>query len=246
MTNATVDPAPAAPGERTSLWEDFIDVLFSPASVFRRRQQGSWVKPLLIVSIAISVVVFASMGVLQPIYDAELDKAVEKMRENPQFTEQMIEQARSVSRVFTYVFIVISMPLAIIIVGFVSWLVGKLLDSKQELHAAFVVSAYAMVPRVLQAILNAVQGLLLKPEQLSDLTKLSFSPARFMDAATTSPVVMQILNRFDLFTIWVTVLIGIGLYVTGRMSKAGATTAAIIIWVLGSIPAILGGLQRSR
>jgi hypothetical protein len=96
-----------------------------------------------------------------------------------------------------------------------------------------------------QGIANAVQGLLLKPEQLNSLAKLTFSPARFADAATTSPVMLQILMRFDLFTIWVTVLLAIGLYATGRVSKQRAVIGGILFWLVGSIPAILGGLRQT-
>lgn len=68
MTESTVPvsqtPAPA-------LWEDFIDIFYAPADVFRRRQAGNWFLPLLIITIALFVLSWASRGVLQPIMDAE-------------------------------------------------------------------------------------------------------------------------------------------------------------------------------
>jgi hypothetical protein len=126
-----------------------------------------------------------------------------------------------------------------------TWIVGKVVDSKQELHAAMMVASYAMMPRFVQAIVNAAQGLLLKPEQLNSVLKLSLSPARFANPATTSPIVLQLLNRFDLFTIWVTVLLAIGLYVTGRVSRAQAAVGGVLFWIVGGIPAILGALRQS-
>ena len=245
MTQPTVATTPA-PAEQSSLWEDFIDILFSPVSVFRRRERGSWVKPMLILTIVIAVIVFASRGVLQPVMDAEFDKVAEQMRRNPQITEDVIEKTRGFMQISTLVGSLVIFPITICLVAFATWLVGKLVDARQELHAAFVVATYAMVPRIIQGILNAVQGLLLKPEQLNGVTRLSFSPARFLDPTTASPLVLQLLNRLDLFTIWVTVLIGIGIYVTGRVSKQRAAIAAVLIWVVGSIPAILGALRQAR
>ena len=244
MTAPTAATTAPTPTEKTSLWEDFIDILFTPASVFRRRERESWLKPMLIVSIAIIAVSLASKGVLQPLYDAEIDKALEKARENPQMTEEMVEQGRSVARMIATVGIIVGTPIVIFILGFMTWLVGKLVDSKQELHAALVVASYAMVPRLVQAIANAVQGLVLRTENLTSLTQISFSPARFVDPATTSPVVVQLLNRFDVFTIWVTVLLAIGLYVTGRVSKQKAVIGGVLFWLVGTIPAVLGALRQ--
>jgi hypothetical protein len=63
------------PVDKASVWEDFIDIFFSPASVFRRREHGSWVLPLIVVTLAIAIVSFASRGVLQPVMDAEFERA---------------------------------------------------------------------------------------------------------------------------------------------------------------------------
>lgn len=245
MTAPTAATTAPTPVEKTPLWEDFIDILFSPTSVFRRRERDSWFKPMLIVSLAIIVISFASKGVLQPLYDAEIDKAMEKARENPQMTEEMIEQGRAFARVITNVGLIVGTPVVIFVIGLMTWLVGKLVDSKQELHGALVVASYAMVPRIVQAIVNAIQGLVLKPDQLTALTQLSLSPARFLDPATASPVTLQLLNRFDVFTIWVTVLLAIGLYVTGKMSKQKAVIGGILFWVIGTIPALLGALRQA-
>jgi hypothetical protein len=102
-----------------------------------------------------------------------------------------------------------------------------------------------MVPRLVQGVVNAIQGLVLKADQLTALTQLSLSPARFLDPATTSPVTLQLLNRFDLFTIWVTVLLAIGLYVTGKVSKQKAVIGGVLFWIVGTIPALLGALRQA-
>lgn len=238
------EPTVAATTPTPSLWEDFVDIFFSPASVFRRRERASWFIPLLIVTVVVGVIAFASRGVLQPVFDAEFEKAADAMRKNPQVTEDMIGRARGVFEFTRTWGAIVLTPISILVVGFMTWLVAKLVDARQELHAAMVVAAYSFVPRVVQSIANAVQGLVLSPDQLNGIVKLSFSPARFVDPATTKPVVVQILNRFDLFTIWVTVLLAIGVYVTGRVSKQRAAIAGVLFWVVGGIPAILGALRQ--
>lgn len=239
------EPNVAVTAPTPSLWEDFVDIIFSPASVFRRRERSSWLIPLLIVTVAIGIIAFASRGVMQPVMDAEFERAADAMRKNPQVTEDMIERTRGFFEFSRTWGAIIFTPITIIVVGFMTWLVAKLVDSRQELGAAMMVASYAYVPRVIQFIANAIQGLVMSPDQLNSVVKLSFSPARFLDPATASPVLVQILNRFDLFTIWVTVLLAIGVYVTGRVSKQQATIAGILFWLVGSIPAILGALRQA-
>jgi ABC-type transport system involved in cytochrome c biogenesis permease component len=45
------------------------------------------------------------------------------------------------------------------------------------------------------------------------------------------------------FTIWVTVLLAIGLHVVGKIPKQQAAIAAVIVWVVGALPALLGALR---
>jgi hypothetical protein len=246
MTQPTYASSTPAPVETASIWEDFIDIFASPAKVFRRREHGSWFIPLLVVTVAFAALAIASRGIMQGAVDAEIDKALQAMRQNPQMTEDMIERMRGVmGMTFTIVPIVI-MPIIIIVVGFMTWLVGKLFDSRQDLHAALVVAAYSEFPRVIAGLLGMVQGLLLKPEQLNSLAKFSFSPARFIDPSKVSPAMFQLLLRFDLFTIWVTVLLATGLYVTGRVSKQKAAMAGVLFFIIGAIPQVLQGLRAPR
>jgi hypothetical protein len=130
------------------------------------------------------------------------------------------------------------MLLTMFILGSVAWLVGKLFGSKQSYHAALVVAAWAYMPRVLGAVINGAQGLLMDPSKLNAALSVSLSPARFMDPDASNPLLYQLAGRFDLITIWVTVLLGIGFYVTGKVSKGKAVGFAIAIFVVGALPAL--------
>ena len=74
MTESTANAA-AAPAKSPSFWEDVIDIFYQPAEVFRRREGKSAWPPLLFVSIAIGVIVFATFNTLQPIFDAEFARS---------------------------------------------------------------------------------------------------------------------------------------------------------------------------
>jgi hypothetical protein len=137
------------------------------------------------------------------------------------------------------------MFLTVLVLGAVSWLVGKFVDSKQTFNAAMTVAAWSYMPRVLAAVLGGVQGLIMDESKLTGAAAVSLGPARFYDPDTTNPLLMQVLLRFDLMTLWVTVLLGVGLYATGKVSKTRAVVFAVLIWIIGSLPALRQGFLAS-
>ena len=237
MTESTSTPATPAP--QPSFWEDVIDIFVSPAAVFRRREKSSVWPPMLFVALSIGVIFFATFNTLEPIFDAEYSRVAAKtIAKNPQITAEMMERGRGFQTAIVKYGIGVVMMVIMFVLGCVSWLVGKLFDSKQTFQAALVVAAWAYMPRILGTLLGGVQGLLMDPAKLTSQLSISLSPARFMDADTTNPMLYQLMGRFDLITIWVTVLLGIGFYVTGKVPKARAVVFAVLMWVIGSLPAI--------
>jgi hypothetical protein len=236
MTEST---APTLSAPKPSFWEDVIDIFVSPAAVFRRRQNSSVWPPMLFVALSIAVIFFATYNTLEPIFDAEFSRASAKMMaQNPQLTPEMMEKGRGIQTAVAKYGLGVIMLVSMFVIGCVSWLVGKLFDSKQTFQAALVVAAWAYMPRVLGALINAIQGLLMDPAKLTSLLAISLSPARFMNQDTTNPILYQMAGRLDLITIWVTVLLAIGLVVTGKVTKGRAAVFGVIMWLIGSLPQI--------
>jgi len=237
MTESTSTPIAAAP--KTSFWEDVIDIFVSPAEVFRRRQNTSVWPPMLFVALSIAVIFFATFNTLEPIFDAEFSRRTAKMMaQNPALTPEMLEKMRGVQTGVAKYGLSIVMIVTMFVLGCVSWLVGKMFDSKQTFNAALVVAAWAYMPRILGALINAIQGLLMDPAKMTSILAISLSPARFMDPEATNPILYQMVGRLDLITIWVTVLLAIGLVVTGKVTKGRAAIFGVIMWIVGSLPQI--------
>ena len=233
---------PSAPAAVPSFWEDLIDIFFQPADVFRRRQNASVWPPMLFVAIAIGIIFAITFTTLQPMFDAEFTRNTAKaLANNPQVTQEQLDTGRQYTEMFARYGIGVVMLVSMFVIGCVSWLLGKLVDSKQTFHAALVVAAWAYMPRVLGAVIAGVQGLLLDPAKLTGQMSISLSPARFLDPDTANPLLFQLYGRFDLITLWVTVLLAVGLYVTGRVSKQRAIVFAVLIWIVGSLPALRAG-----
>ena len=237
MTESTSTPIAAA--AKTSFWEDVIDIFVSPAAVFRRREKTSVWPPMLFVALSIAVIFFATFNTLEPIFDAEFSRRTAKMMaQNPALTPEMLEKMRGVQTGVAKYGLSIVMIVTMFVLGSVSWLVGKMFDSKQTFNAALVVAAWAYMPRILGALINAIQGLLMDPAKMTSILAISLSPARFMDPEATNPILYQMAGRLDLITIWVTVLLAIGLVVTGKETKGRAAVYGVIMWILGSLPQI--------
>ena len=240
-TSATGSPLPPNP-EKASLLDDFMDIFYAPSKVFARRaHSGFWI-PLLIVTVLLGVIFIANRDLIEPIMEAEMARGMAR-GSGPQLTEEQMAASRRFMGTFATVGAFIATPVTLLGLGVVIWLVGKFFDSKQTLNAAIVVATFAYVPRVIEGVVNRIQGLMIDPNTLDSRYDLSLGVGRFFDADTTSPMLLGLIGRIDVFTIWVTILIAIGLAVTGKISRGSAAIAAIVVWFIGALPTLAGALN---
>jgi hypothetical protein len=235
-----------APPEKTGLWEDFVDIFVAPASVFARRERGSIAVPIVVVALLMGIISLVSMDTLGTLMEAESRRA---MAADPRIAQLPPEQLAAMMRWQTIIAAAgafIYVPIVILVIGLLLWFAGKAVDASQTLHAALVVAAYSYVPRVIESVLVAVQGRILDPALLDGMYRVRLSPARFYDPDTASPLLLAVLGRFDLFVIWVTMLLAVGLAVTGRVSRGRAAIAALIVWVVGALPAVFGAMRQAQ
>jgi hypothetical protein len=236
-----VDPV-AAP--RAAIWEDFIDIFYAPSAVFLRRENGSVFVPILVVTVLVGTIFYLNSGALQPLFEAEFDRQMAaQMRDNPNITPEVMDRLRGFAQRVGQIAVFIFMPLAILCVGLVTWAAGRLLEAKTSLQTALIVAAYAFVPRVLEGVVNGIQALVLDPSQFDGRFRITFGPGRFLDPDTVSPLLIAVVGRLDLFTLWITVLIAIGLAVTGRIPPGRAAIAAAIVWIAGGLPLIVQAIR---
>ena len=235
---AAVEGTPPAPA-KASFWEDAIDIFFSPADVFRREQNKSFWPPMLFVAIAIAIIVAVTFNTLEPIFDAEFTRATAKqLANNPQITPDQLATGKKFGLSVARYGVGVIMVLTMLLLGVITWLLGKVVGSAQSFHAAFVVAAWSYFPRVLGAVLGGVQGLVMDTSKFTSQLSITLSPARFMDPDASNPMLYQLAGRFDLITIWVTILLAVGMYVTGKVSKGRAAIFGVLIWAVGGLYAI--------
>jgi len=237
-----IDPAPAKAG----LWEDFVDIFYTPSSVYARRSDGKFGLALLFLIIVGTVLFFVTKNAMQPIFDAEFTRqTAAAMRKNPNITAEQMAASRNFFDMLGPVFFAVILTISVLGTGVILWLVGKLFDAKESVAAAIMIATYAEVPRIVQILTNAAQALIMSPEKLNAANSVGFNLARFMNPDTASPVLIALGARVDVFTIWVTVLLAIGLHVVGKIPKQQAYIAAALTWVIGALPALFGALRSA-
>lgn len=238
-----VTPPPAPP--TTPIWEDFIDIFTSPSAVFeRRREDPTFFVPLLVVTLVIGLIMFGTKDLMQPIFDAEFARGMaQAQRQNPSITAEQMEAGKKFAGMAATFGGFIFVPIAIFLVGVVIWLAGKIVSAKTGFAQALMIGAFAYVPRILGSILGAVQAALMDPASLNSQFAIHLGPARFFDVATTNLALITLMGRLELFTLWSTVLIVIGLKVTGKLDTTKAVIGGVAVWVIASLWPMWGALR---
>ncbi|NOT09339.1 MAG: YIP1 family protein [Gemmatimonadales bacterium] len=219
--------------------DDYLDVFVSPTKLFERRSDGKYGQALLVLAVLIAALFFATRTAMQPIFEADMMRG---MAANPNMTPEQIEAAKKVGGVFTGIVLIIGMSLAPLVVGAFVWIASKIVGAAVTYAQGATIATFAFFPRLIEMVVGAIQALLMDESKLTGRHTVSLGVGRFLDPDSMSPVLNGYLGRIDLFTIWVTVLVGIGLKVMGKASTGQAAAGAAIVWVLGGLILFAQGL----
>jgi hypothetical protein len=236
----TADAPPKA-----GLWEDFIDIFYQPAQVFERRRDGKFAMALIAFWVLSVVLFFALRNGLAPIFDAEIAKATAAAAaKNPQMSSDQLASMQNTMEKFGTIGFMIFLPIGIFIAGAMVWIASKVVGAGVAFASAMVIVTYSQFPRIVETILNAIQGLVLQPESITSRYSVQIGPARFLDPHA-NPFLLSVLGGLDLFTIWVVVLMAIGISVIAKVSRSTGAIAAILVWFVTLIPSLWQAFQQS-
>jgi hypothetical protein len=238
MTTAAVTKSP-------SLFEDIVEIFVSPSQVFARRKgRGFWLA-LLIYTVIIAALAIGTRPLMQPVYDAVWEQSSAQIaKQNPQITPEQLAKGRAIQDKFAVVGSIIVTPIMVLLTGFVLWIVGKLFDAEEPLGDAVMVSTFSFFPKILAVVVGALLAMLADPAKITSPFSVTVGPGYFINA-TQHPILDALVGRLDLFTIWVTVLLAIGLHVVGKIPIGKAAIAAVIVWILGALPGLYGALKMA-
>lgn len=235
----TPDAAMPPKPEKSSLFEDFIDIFHAPSKVYARRAEAGFWGPLLVVAVVAAAFTFVNRGINAQIFDVEYARGAAKaMEQNPQITTEQMGAMRGFQEKGVQFFSYIGTPLIVFFLAFWAWLVAKIVKAKVSYGQAILIYTFAWVPRLIEQLAITIQALVMDTASVTNRWDVSLSPARFMDADGPRQMV-GLAGRLDPFTIWTTILVGIGIAVIGRVPRSKGFTAAGILFVAGSIVTML-------
>ena len=236
----TVSTDPSAPApDKASVWEDFLDIFYEPSQVFRRRAEGNFWIPMLMVAVLMGALAYANRNIMRPVFDAEFARNMTAaMQKNPQLTQDAVNKMKDFSFTVAQYGTVLMIPIMILVLAFVVWVLVKAFGARISWNAALIVTSFAMIARVVQQVAISVQGLILDPAHIVSRFSVQVGPGRFMNADTVQPVVGAVMDHLDVFVLWGVVLTAIGVAVIGKLPKAKAWAFGVTFWVVTLLPAL--------
>ncbi len=221
---------------------DCAEIFYSPSEVFERRRGGEWAGPFFVFVIAMILLFFATRGLLQPMMDAETNRSLAKLAANPNATPEQIEAARGMGQKFAAVGVIIFVLVIPFLSGLALKVVSKIAGAAVTLKQSMAIGVLSLFPMLLSSVASGAQGAVMDESAQTGRYAFSIGPARFLDPDTTSPVMMAVAGHFDLFSLWIFFLMGLGVKVIGRTSTGTAVAVAVGMWVVSLLPALLGGM----
>lgn len=236
------DVAPV--GESTaSRWEDLIDIFYAPSSVFARREGKDVWLPLIMLAALMALLTWANRGLLDVITDVEFSRMSESiLQKNPEVPLEQIRKGQDMMASFRPVMAVVGVPIATLFIASMLWLCARLVDAKLAFGSAALISTFAMFPRLIEQVVNGIQWLVLPAEAFNSRFSTTLGVGRLLDP-DGAPFLLAVVGRIDVFTLWVTALLAIGLAVKSRIPLARAAIAAALVWLLGMIPTLYSAAQ---
>lgn len=233
------DVPPAAPAEKSSVVEDFVDIFYAPSQVYDRRRDGRVGLAMLLLCALSAAVFFATRGVLEPVYDATFEQGMrEAMRQNPNMPAGAVEAGSKFAMFGMMAMAIVGPAVMSFFAGLILFVVARLVDVRPTLTQSVAIATFAQIPRfTLSTLVSAAQMLALNPEPAPTAYGIALSPARFL-AGDTSMRMVALAMRFELFTLWATILIGIGVAVVCRVEKHKGFMVAGLVWFVASLMAV--------
>ena len=185
---------------------------------------------------------FGTRSAMRPVIDVEIDRSItQAAKANPQMTPEQVEQGREIGRKFAPVGFILTPPILVLVLGAVVWMGAMTTGGRVSYAQGATIATFALFPKLVETISGAAQSLLMDEGNITSRFSVSLGAGRFIDPSNA--VLLALLGRVDLFTLWVTVLIGVGLKAMAKVSTGQAVGGAAVVWVIGALPTLWQALR---
>jgi hypothetical protein len=227
-----------------------IGVFFSPGKTFVdiARRPRWWIPVILI---AILGTVYLNIFTQRVGWESVIRTAIERLPNAQAMTAQQREQAiTNGARIYQYLGYGGSAVGTLFYVFIVSVILMFLFDTMMSagigLKRMMAIVAYGFLPLVIQTLLSMVVLFLKDPEEFNLQNPLMFNVGAYL--SPDSPAALRALgSSIDLFSLWIIVLLAIGVSAAGRKIGFGKALAGVglpwALWVGLKTAAAAAGMQ---
>jgi hypothetical protein len=219
-------------------WSRLLGVFFEPGKTFADiAERPRWLVPLLIGILSAVLLIYLFNGHVG--WESTLQRAMD----NNRFVQQLTPEQRQIALdrqlrlvpVFSYLGAILGFPITLLLAaGLATVIIRGLLGTPIRFAQAFAAMAYAFLPRVIYAGLSISVMFLKNPDEFDLQNPFASNPGAFMDPQKSSRFLYTLASQLDVFSIWVMLLMAVGLKAAGdkRLSFAGALFAVVLPWAV--------------
>jgi hypothetical protein len=210
-----------------------LQTFYQPTRALADAADGKrFVVPLLL----LMVLAFSVNFILMPRFDFaktisdQLDKTPAAAQMTPFQRDEAIATGAKLGKIAGYAGGVLAIPLIALFVSFSFWIGFRVAGGKPPFPATFAVTAHALLPGVIASLLSIPAILAHDHWTAETITRLLPSNlAAFLPAE--APVrTVALLSKFDVFTTWSLILVGLGMAHAAKVSRVRSFITTVVVW----------------
>ncbi len=240
MTANTVDtPAPDVAARRFTPLEALTGVLLRPRHTFARMREasrGHWWVVLALALAGLIITTIATVPLQVAAQQAAFEATQEQFEDLPPEQLAQIEQTQAIFSSTAMLGVIGTLTgIVTLLIGYVVragvlFLLGLALGGQASFRQVWRMAVWTTLPVVIGGLVTAAATIITGGMPAQGLSYI-FTSAELAEA---SPILLAILNRIDLYTLWSLVLIALGMVGTARLSGRKAALVAAVFWLLGT------------
>jgi Yip1 domain len=210
-------------------------VFFSPGKTFADiARRPRWWVPLILIAILSTIYLnaFAQRVGWESVLRPAIESNQNMQNMSVQQREQLITTAAGLYKYVGYASVLTTLLYVFIVAVILMFLFDTMMSAGIGLKRMMAIVAYAFLPMLIQIVLSMVVLFLKDPEEFNLRNPLMFNIGAYMSA--DSPATLRALgSSIDLFSLWIIILLAIGVSAAGRKISFGKAFAGIFLpWAL--------------
>jgi hypothetical protein len=241
---AATEPQPARMGEFSRI----TGVFFEPKKAFTDiAARPRWIVPVVLILLVsmVLMMIYTQRGGWRVMMEQQMASSSRTAQLSPEQRQQQIEIGVKYASLSAYITPIL-IPLSLLIMaGVLTGITAGILSAPVRFSQVFAIVCYANLVGVIRGLLVLVVLLMKNITDFDLRNPMMSNPGYFLDPKTSSKFLFSLAGALDLFSLWIMLLIAIGLKAAAgkKLSFGGAFFAVALpwaVWVLGA--AALAGI----